>query len=575
MPFWASLAVCLVGCVAVPVPPHHKWTWQLGQEYVRFNATSHRSPASQDAFLVGVAQLYNFLYPIAQQTFLQVLEEEPDTFPMAWWGVAMTCWQPLWMSEQHTGACERAEVALSEISSGVRGAQRWERDYAAGLLAYMQNHTTASRSQRLQRHMRSMLLLVQRRPSDLEASILLALALLAHISPGEWGFESRGSSVIAASKRSAFELCRATLSKALQVAPRHPHALHLVTHLLDSPRHAALGLEWAETYSQVASNGYHALHMPSHLYLRLGNWSQATAHNQRAVQCSERFIQAHQLQNQTALFLDSHSAQFLHYSFLQQGRYREALQLLERERALGHGYRAAQMGALQLVETADWARLQMLSPRLTCASCNDTANLDDLFLLSNQVNAASSWARGLAMFNTGNISAARHSLSSLQQQSKALYAPMPLFAQFVGVSALQLQAAIQASEPGGMASAIKLALQAVQQQTELGAQPYGWPVVLPAEELAARLLLQDSRPAEAVQVLLAAPAVEWGADLGRASYQLLLAEAHAATGATSQACRVFESLAEQLADGDAEGRARSRVLAWLAEHAEQCSQPLA
>ncbi|MEE8585143.1 MAG: tetratricopeptide repeat protein, partial [Acidobacteriota bacterium] len=146
--------------------------------------------------------------------------------------------------------------------------------------------------------------------------------------------------------------------------PRHPGAAHYLIHSYDDPIHAPLGLRAARVYNKIAPNASHAQHMISHIYVALGHWDESSTANEKAWAVSQARVKRKKLGiNQ----LDFHSFFWLHYSYLQQGRHRQAqamLQTLEEARQSPEGGRLGsyygRMRAQQVIETQ--GRLTSLPP---------------------------------------------------------------------------------------------------------------------------------------------------------------------------------------------------------------------
>ena len=101
--------------------------------------------------------------------------------------------------------------------------------------------------------------------------------------------------------------------------PSHPGGVHYLIHATDDPELAPRGLEAARRYAEIAPEAEHALHMPSHIFVQLGLWSDAVASDERAWAASRAEVTARKLSNADLSF---HSLQWLHYAYLQSGRYR-------------------------------------------------------------------------------------------------------------------------------------------------------------------------------------------------------------------------------------------------------------
>ena len=163
-------------------------------------------------------------------------------------------------------------------------------------------------------------------PEDEDAAALYALALLATIPENE-----RNPAVSLKAGAIAMDI--------LKRNPQHPGAAHYALHAFDDGEHAAMGLEAARTYARIAPASSHARHMPSHIFLPLGMWDEAVASDESSFGASVDRVKRQGLSMAQA---DFHSLSWLHYEYLQQGRFakaREAMQTVERAMAGAGGTR--------------------------------------------------------------------------------------------------------------------------------------------------------------------------------------------------------------------------------------------
>ena len=156
-------------------------------------------------------------------------------------------------------------------------------------------------------------------PEDDEASAFYALALLSTIPPGE-----RNLPV----SLKAGEIALAVLKK----NPEHPGANHYALHAFDDGEHAARALQAARTYARIAPASSHARHMPSHVFLPLGMWDEAVASDEAAFATS---IEIAKRKGLPPSQYDFHALSWLHYEYLQQGRFAKAREVMRRSRVLG------------------------------------------------------------------------------------------------------------------------------------------------------------------------------------------------------------------------------------------------
>jgi tetratricopeptide (TPR) repeat protein len=283
-----------------------------------------------------VLLLHSFEYDDAIAAFREAQRLAPG-FAMAYWGEAMCFNQPLWRNED----VAKARAALSKLAPtpverqakaptarekayldaverlyGLRGGGPGVNDVgtqAARDLAYADRMADLSRQY----------------PQDDEAAAFYALALLATIPENE-------RNVAVSQKAGAIALA------VLKKNPDHPGAAHYALHAFDDGEHAAMGLQAARTYARIAPASSHALHMPSHVFLPLGMWDEAVASDEHSFAVSVDRVKRLKLSMAQA---DFHSLSWLHYEYLQQGRFSKARETMQTvQKALAEGTSPAEAG---------------------------------------------------------------------------------------------------------------------------------------------------------------------------------------------------------------------------------------
>ena len=351
----------------------------------RIDFPTSQSGPIQEAFVRGVLLLHSFEYDDAREVFLEVQKAAPD-FAMAYWGEAITYNHPLWGET----APEAARVALGRLAPDTeqrlaKAASDKERDWLRAVDALYGEGDKPARDRAYAAQMRRML---ERYPDDLEVKAFHALALLG---------TSQGERDPAMYMRAA-----ALVEDVIRTNPLHPGAAHYLIHAYDDPVHAPLGLRYAEAYARIAPSASHALHMPSHIYFALGMWDEASDMNERSYKAADARVARKGLGVDDRGF---HALLWLSYSYLQQGRHREARTILdEMELALttsgsARVRRHVAVGrAAWLVETRRWT---------------DTRPPVDPDGLGADAVAAELFADGMAAFRSGNRAAGSDALQRM------------------------------------------------------------------------------------------------------------------------------------------------------------------
>ncbi|PYX39546.1 MAG: hypothetical protein DMG75_00445, partial [Acidobacteria bacterium] len=221
------------------------------------------SPAAQKVFSRSVAMLHSFWYEEAARSFSSVADADP-TCAMAWWGVAMSYYHPLW--EPPTADALQKGVSAIRKSKVLEAKTERERAYIAALGAFYEADPSLDYLSRNRTYSQAMERVYRSNPQDSEAAVFYALSLVASASPTDKTY---------ANQRQA----GAILEKILTTQPDHPGVAHYLIHSYDNPVLASQGLEAARRYARIAPAVPHALHMPSHIFVRVGLWDDAANSN--------------------------------------------------------------------------------------------------------------------------------------------------------------------------------------------------------------------------------------------------------------------------------------------------------
>jgi hypothetical protein len=252
----------------------------------------------------ALALLHNFWYARALERFNQVLENDPGC-AMAYWGAAMTYNHPFWdppSQEDEVAAWNFVQRGLSAPEISPR-----EKLYLAAVAALYKDGGSGSKALRDQNYRDAMKAAYDQYPDD-ETALFYGLSILGAIPEGSHDFEQ---------KEKAAKLFEGVYAR----HPDHPGALHYLIHAYDDPAHAEQGLKAARAYAQAAPAVPHALHMPSHIFSRLGYWEESAASNLRGWDASEADVAR---SGESGAYRDYHNLGYLEYAYLQLGRFRDA-----------------------------------------------------------------------------------------------------------------------------------------------------------------------------------------------------------------------------------------------------------
>jgi tetratricopeptide (TPR) repeat protein len=281
-------------------------TPQLGQ--VNFPTTC--AAKAQPLIETGVALLHSFQYQQADQTFSEAAKRDPKC-ALAYWGKATSRYEQLW----EFPSSKTLKLGAEDIrrAQGANASSPSERAYIAAAAAFYLADSKLSETDRLKAYSASLAALHQQFPDDVNATAFYALSLVALAEQQEVDVQPNLKAAIAILE----PLCHA--------APNNPGPAHYLIHATDRPEFASQGLEAARAYAKIAPDSSHALHMPSHIFVRLGLWQESIASNIAASASAAKATQEHR----SAPHYQFHALDFLNYSYLQSGQESKARQLVQ------------------------------------------------------------------------------------------------------------------------------------------------------------------------------------------------------------------------------------------------------
>jgi tetratricopeptide (TPR) repeat protein len=260
----------------------------------------------QKNFERGVALLHSFAFETAEMTFRQVAQDDPSC-AMAHWGIAMTFnrWAGPDEKQRRQGWQE------IKTAKSLHAATARERDYIAAEAAVYE-HPQRNDGKRGEKYLKEMARLYRDYPEDHEAAAFYALALEE---------SDRDDDPAHAGRQQA----AAILEKLFVIEPNHPGVAHYLIHTYDVPGMAELGLPAARRYGLIAPSAPHALHMPSHIFARLGMWQEDINSNLASIAASRNAAATH-MGDEGHQY---HAMEYLVYAYLQSGREKDAKDVID------------------------------------------------------------------------------------------------------------------------------------------------------------------------------------------------------------------------------------------------------
>ena len=257
----------------------------------------------------ALALLHNFWYARALERFNEVIKNDPGC-AMAYWGAAMTYNHPFW--DPPSQADEKAAWALVQKGLSALEASDREKLYLAAVAGLYRDAGAGNKSTRDQSYRDAMAAAYVLYPDD-ETALFYGLSILGAIPEGAQGF---------AQQEQAAKLFEGVYTR----HPDHPGVLHYLIHAYDDPVHAEQGLRAARAYAQAAAAVPHALHMPSHIFTRLGYWDESAATNLKGWEVSEADVRR---AGESGAYRDFHNLTYLEYAYIQLGRFRDAQHMVD------------------------------------------------------------------------------------------------------------------------------------------------------------------------------------------------------------------------------------------------------
>jgi len=426
------------------------------------------SPKVQAQVTRGVAMLHSFWWPAGQNTFQEIAAEDPNCAIAAWGFASILMYNPF-----AGGATPAADVARAQgaIEKGrqMKASQR-DKDYLEAVGAYWDNYANRPERERERALARSKAYeaLAAKYPKDDEAQIFNALYLIAIQLPSDQTYQH--------SLKAA-----AILEKQFARHPNHPGVAHYLIHSYDAPPTAQKGIASAKRYASIAPAAPHALHMPSHIFTRVGAWSDSAATNRRSADVALK-----NKEGDDAL----HALDYVVYANLQLARDSQARKTAEEGAAISPStsrfvgpYPLAAMPARLAIERGAWREAAQLKPTQSKWPFTEA--------LTHQ-------ARAIGAARAGDAAAAKKDLHEIVTRRDALReAKNTFWATEVEVMRLSAAAWIALAE-GSNNEALRLMREAADMEDRTEKHPVTPGRILPAREMLGDLLMEVKRPADAL-----------------------------------------------------------------------------
>ena len=424
----------------------------------------------------GLALLHHMTYVKARSTFEAVIEKDPDC-AMAYWGVAMSIVHPLWSdppNEENFAKglemVEKAKVKGTKTKREVAYIQAINSYYAQGRKEKETDNLIAFEQGWAKVH--------DAFPSDPEATAFYALSLLGTASPADKSYVKQ---------KKAGETAATILAK----NPKHPGAHHYIIHAYDYPELAEKALDVARSYGEIAPSIPHALHMPTHIFTRLGLWDESITMNIRSAAAAK----LHPAGDKLSLHY-LHALDYVAYSYLQKAQDKKALAVVEETLAISEpiqphaasAYTLAAVPARYALERQQWTEAAKLEPRQPASYPWDKFPA---------MEAVTHFAIALGAAQTGDVPKAEKAIARLGELKTQTEKSSAYWAKQVEIQRLSALAWLQYYQ-----GQQNQALLTMQSAADLEATTEKHPVtpgeVLPARELLADMLFAMKKYPQAI-----------------------------------------------------------------------------
>jgi hypothetical protein len=507
----------------------------------KVNFPTSCAAAAQPQFERAVALLHSFWFGEAIKGFNAVAQADPAC-GIAHWGAAVA-WlgNPLGGPPTPRGLSEGSAAVARAQAAGAK-TQR-ELDYIAAIDTFYKDHATVEHRPRALAYEKAMASLAQKYPTDREASIFYALALNITLNPND--------------KTYANQLKAASiLEKIFVELPEHPGVAHYLIHSYDFPPIAAKGVTAARRYAAIAPSAPHALHMPSHIFTRLGYWQDSITSNRASAEAAKAELRQANLE--AGSYNALHAMDYIVYAAMQLARDKDARAVVEEVRSIkkidseqfAAAFAFAAIPARYALERRAWgeaAELALHPQSLSWAK----------FPQAESMNA---FARGLGAARGGNVAGAKQEIARLSSLAFALAtAKNAYWAEQAEIQKLAVSAWTARAE-GKNEEALTLMRQAADREDATEKHPVTPGAIQPAREMLGELLLDLGQPAKAIAEFEASQKTDPGRLLGLAG----AARAAEAMGDRAKAKAYYSKLIELTRTADHERPEIAKAKAFVA-----------
>jgi len=470
-----KILICLYALglmIVVPIQEMNAQSQQYGK--VDFNVSCNEQV--QADFNHALALMHHMMYEQARNRFNKVAEQDTGC-TMAQWGIAMSYIHPLWGQRPSDADFEAGSKALAKAKEMANLNDR-EMAYINAVDPFFENWEATSYRDQLVTFEEGYRTLHEQYPDDEDAAAFYALGHLATAPPDDESLSHQ-------------EKAGAMLEELHKQHPEHPGLFHYIIHAYDNPKLAERAVDVARAYDKVAPDVPHALHMPSHIFVRQGIWSDVIDWNKRSAeaalrQSSEDEISMHYV----------HALDYLTYAHLQRGEDEKAKKVAQKtievknlQDHLGSAYAVAASQARYNLEREEWnkaAQIDLHSP--------NNFSLEKYPATQSMIH----FARGIGAARSGDLDGARQAVDSLNNLYQKLKEKEKSYWAVLTDAQRKVVESWMIFEQGDQEEALTLMKKAADTEDSVDKHPITPGHILPARELLGDMLLKMDRPEEAL-----------------------------------------------------------------------------
>jgi tetratricopeptide (TPR) repeat protein len=423
----------------------------------------------------GVALLHHMTYHGARSAFVAAARTDPEC-AMSYWGQAMTYIHPLWSDAPSKEDFETGQSLIDKAAAHGKKTDR-EDAYIEAVAAYYEMGWNKKETKNLQSFEAGWKKVYQKFPMDVEAASFYALAHMATASPGDKTYKKQ-------------KQAGSIVEKVLTQVPDHPGAHHYLIHAYDYPPTAPKALNVARSYGEIAPDIPHALHMPTHIFTRVGLWQESIIMNKRSAAAALR----HPAGSEISLHYP-HALDYLAYAYLQQADDRRARQVMAEildksgsyQSHIAASYAFTAIPARFALERQQWEDAAALKPSLP-----KNYSMDNF----PAMEAVTYFARALGAARSGNLTKANQAFEKLTAFQKRAEKNSAYWAKQIEIQRLSAMAWIMYQE-GKKNEALMVMRQSAELESSTEKHPVTPGEILPARELLGDMLLDMGRYGEA------------------------------------------------------------------------------